>query len=288
MSTDVYFKAAELASGGKSFAVATVIRVEGSSSAKPGSKAIIDAQGKILLGWIGGGCAESAVRSEAVKCIEQERPRFITLDMTDELLGVGMPCGGVMDVYIEPVLPKPELLIVGHGRIAETLAALGSLMNFSVTVNDPGADRESFPNADRLVTDDLDLAATPIGAHTFVVIATQHKSDHLSLQKALESEAAYIALIASRYRAKLVLDYVLLAGTPAEKLERVWAPAGLDLGALAPEEIALSIMSQMVALRRGGSAQPLKQKAATEARPSGRSVGPADKVISRCEPDDLP
>lgn len=288
MSTDVYSKAAELASGGKSFAVATVIRVEGSSSAKPGSKAIIDAQGKILLGWIGGGCAESAVRSEAVNCIERERPRFITLDMTDELLGVGMPCGGVMDVYIEPVLPKPELLIVGHGRIAETLAALGKLMNFSVTVNDPGADRESFPNADHLVTDDLDLAATPIGSHTFVVIATQHKGDHLSLQKALESEAAYIALISSRYRAKLVFDYVLLAGTPAEKLERVWAPAGLDLGALAPEEIALSIISQMVALRRGGSAQPLMQKTATEAWPSGRSVGPPDKVISRCEPDGLP
>ena len=97
--------------------------------------------------------------------------------------------------------------------------------------------------------------------------------------------AAYIALVASQHRAKLVLDYVLLAGVPAEKLERVWAPAGLDLGALAPEEIALSIMSQMVAIRRGGSAQPLKQKEATETSLPGQAAGPTDKVIVQCDAD---
>ena len=101
--------------------------------------------GKLLLGWVGGGCAESAVRSEALMCIETERPRLITVDMTDEVLGVGMPCGGTMDIFIEPVLPKPELLIVGHGRIAETLAVLGDLMGFSITVNDPAADRSRIP-----------------------------------------------------------------------------------------------------------------------------------------------
>ncbi len=83
------------------------------------------------MGWVGGGCAESAVRSEALVCIETERPRLITVDMSDEQLGVGMPCGGTMDIFIEPVLPKPELLIVGHGRIAETLAVLGELMGFT-------------------------------------------------------------------------------------------------------------------------------------------------------------
>jgi xanthine dehydrogenase accessory factor len=123
--------------------------------------------------------------------------------MTDELLGVGMPCGGIMDVYIEPVLPKPELLIVGHGRIAETLAALGSLVGFRMTGDDPGAERQSFPGADRLITDDLDLSAPAIGSQTYIVIATQHKGDHLSLKKALESKAAYIALVSSRHRAAL-------------------------------------------------------------------------------------
>src|SRR5215472_9667014 len=112
MSTDdVYAKAAEFAHSGKPFAVATVVRVEGSSSARPGSKAIIDDQGKLVLGWIGGGCAESAVRSEALRSLKQQAPLLVTLDLTEEILGVGMPCGGKMDVFIEPVLPKPELLI---------------------------------------------------------------------------------------------------------------------------------------------------------------------------------
>ena len=145
MFSDLYTKAAELASQGQPFAMATVVRVEGSSSARRGAKAIIDPSGKLLLGWVGGGCAESAVRSEAQTCIETERPRMITVDMSDEVLGVGMPCGGTMDIFIEPVLPRPELLIVGHGRIAETLAVLGDLMGFSITVNDPAAERSAFP-----------------------------------------------------------------------------------------------------------------------------------------------
>lgn len=279
MYYELYSKMAEMTAAGRPFALATVVRVSGSSSAKHGSKAIIDADGKIAGGWIGGGCAESAVRSEALRCIQQEKPRLITLDMTDELLGVGMPCGGKMDVYIEPVLPQPELLIVGHGRIAEVLAAIGHIMGFTVTVNDPGADRKSFPDANRLVTEDFDFTETPITARSFVVIATMHKNDHVWLRKALEGSAAYVALIASQHRSKLVLDYLLATGLPAEKVDKVWAPAGLDLGAATPEEIALSIISQIVALRRGVlGALPLKNsKAAIENTP--------DRVIHQCKTD---
>lgn len=277
MSAEFYSKVAELAGQKKPFAVATIVRAEGSSSAKPGSKAIIDEHGKIAAGWVGGGCAESTVRNEALKCIELGRPELIILDMTHELLGVGMPCGGKMEVYIEPVLPQPELLIVGHGRIAEVLATIAHLMNFSVTVNDPGADRSAFPQATRLVTEDFDLTETPIDSKTFVVIATLHKQDHLWLRKALERNAAYISLIASHHRSKLVLDYLLTTGMPAEKIERVWAPAGLDIGASTPEEIALSIVSQIVALRRGGSVKALKESDSTSKRTT------ADKVIHQCE-----
>ena len=262
------------------FAVATVVRVQGSSSARPGSKAIIDAQGRILLGWVGGGCAESAVRSEAVKCIRSEKPTLIKLDMQEELLGVGMPCGGMMDVYIEPVLPRPELVIAGHGRIAETLASLGSLMDFSVTVHDPSADRERFPGADRIITKDFDVQEISFGPRTFVVIATLHKNDHLWLQRALQGEAAYVALVASAHRSRLVLDYLLADGVPPEKVEKVWAPAGLDLGAAGPEEIALSVMSQIVALRRGGNVVPLKQKSVN---PSAVDATGTDQVIRQCE-----
>jgi xanthine dehydrogenase accessory factor len=277
-----YSKAAELSSEHKPFAIATVVRVQGSSSARLGSKALIDDQGRIVMGWVGGGCAESAVRSEALKCMQQEKPQLITLNMQDEVLGVGMPCGGMMDVYIEPVVPQPELLIAGHGRIAETLAELGHWMNFSVTVNDPSADRTAFPHADRVITKDFDLAEVRIDRRAFVVITTLHKNDHLWLQKALAGEAGYVALVASAHRSQLVLDYLRLEGVPAEKLDRVWAPAGLDLGAATPEEIALSIMSQMVALRRGGSLQPLKRGKDSRSTAEPQSQ-PAEKVVRQCE-----
>jgi xanthine dehydrogenase accessory factor len=274
MSIEFFKKSSDLVAAKKRFAIATVVLVEGSSSACPGSKAIIDEEGS-LTGWIGGGCAEGTVRREALQCIESGRPRMIRLDMTDELLGVGMPCGGVMDVYIEPVLPKPELLIVGHGRIAETIAALAHEVNFSITVNDPLAQRGSFPDADVLVADDIDLSAAKIDARTFVVIATQHKGDHLWLQKAIDGGAAYIALVSSRHRAALVLDYMAANGAAPEELDRIWAPAGLDLGAASPEEIALSIVSQMVAIRRGGSGAPAKFK-----QDAFAEIG---KVITTCD-----
>ena len=277
---DIFAKAAELTAQGRAFAIATVVRVEGSSSARRGSKAIIDVDGKLLLGWIGGGCAESAVRSEALRSLELGQPVVITLDMTDELLGVGMPCGGKMDVYIEPVVPKPELLIAGHGRIAETLAAFAHTLGFRVLVNDPGAQPAAFPQAEQVVAEDFDLKETPVGPNTYVVIATQHKNDHRWLQKALEGEAAYVALVASQHRAKLVLDFLAAEGTSADKLAKIYAPAGFDLGAATPEEIALSIMSQIVALRRGGTSRPLHLKE-TEARVD--KTGASDKVITHCD-----
>jgi xanthine dehydrogenase accessory factor len=283
MFSDLYKRASELTTQRQPFAVATVVGVEGSSSARRGSKAIIDSSGKLLTGWVGGGCAESAVRSEALKSLQAGRPRMITVDMSDEHLGVGMPCGGKMDIFIEPVLPKPELLIVGHGRIAETMAKLGNLLDFSVIVNDPAAEPDDFPLVEKLVTEDFDLTETPIGPRSFVVIATQHKRDHLWLKKALEGNAAYVALIASRHRAKLVLEYLRMEGVPDEKIATVWAPAGLDLGAATPQEIALSVMSQMVALRRGGTAGSLNMDIGTAGH-ANQNTG-SDQTIHQCEMD---
>lgn len=278
---NIYTKAAEFTAQRTPFAIATVVRVEGSSSAHCGSKALIDSQGKIVMGWVGGGCAESAVRSEALKTLRSGEPQLITLDMQDEVLGVGMPCGGMMDVYIEPVLPQPELVIAGHGRIAEALASLGQLLNFFVAVHDPLADAANFPGAARIINRDFDVAEIAFNANTFVVIATLHNNDHIWLQRALAGEAGYVALVASAHRARLVLDYLLAEGIPAEKVERVWAPAGLDLGAATPEEIALSIMSQIVALRRGKDAASRKRNAPIESE--AEQADAAVKVIRSCE-----
>jgi len=433
MQRDFHRRVGELLETRQPFVVATVIRVRGSASARPGSQALIDAQGKNVFGWVGGGCAESLVREEALQALEAGQPRIVDVDLDDEVLGVGMPCGGRMDVYLQPHFPPkpltiagqgalashlaalagllgyavtvhgpraraeafptavqvtaegwerleapagaaivvcaepdelpailrralslspaylacaasapaaaaalqrlrgegvaeeklaairapagldlgsrtveetslgilaellavsrgrsgeplravkgllpapgpgsfarppvpsgpgatPELLVVGHGRIAEELARLAALLRWKVTVNSPAGQAGDFPAGTCLVTDDLDFSRLDIQPATFVVIATLHKGDHLSMQKALEERAAYIGLIASRKRSGLVLEYLRERGFGAERMANVHAPAGLDLGAANPAEIAVSIMSEAVAAYRGGSCRPL-------------------------------
>lgn len=234
-------------------AVATVIETEGSVSAKTGAKAVIDERGRVVAGWVGGGCAESTVCHAALSCMASGETVIVPIDLNDEVLGAGMPCGGSMRVYVEPVPPRPVLWLMGHGRIAECLCVLGAMAGLDVVVNDPLASEDRYPDAARLVTDDVRYAALNPGAEDFVVIATQHKGDHESLARALASEAGYIALIASRRRAKLVLEYLAAEGLAREDIQRVRTPAGLDLGARGPEEIALSVMSEIVLTRRRGS-----------------------------------
>ena len=238
---------------GENVAVATVVRIEGSASAKPGAKSIIDAQGRTVFGWIGGGCAESSVRDVAREVLAERSSRLIRLDLDDEVLGVGMPCGGYMEIYLEAMTHDPKLLVLGHGRIAETLATLGTALGFHVTVNDPLASAESFPTANLRITEDPDYAKVECDADTYVVIATQHKGDYEALQRVLRQRPAYVGLVASRKRSALVLERLHEDGTPLESLRRVAAPAGLDLGAETPQEIALAIAAEVVQLWRGGT-----------------------------------
>src|ERR1700733_9407868 len=194
MVEDLFETAYQLRLCGEPFAIATVISVQGSGAAKPGSKVIVDTDGRVVLGWIGGGCAESTVCHEALESMSDSRVRVIDVDLTDEVFG--MPCGGMMQVAIEPVLPKPALVIAGHGRIAETLAQMGHLLGFSVTVADPGADPKDFPTADHVFSTGLTSPEVEVKAGSYVVVATHHKGDHLSLKKAIDSQSSYVALIA--------------------------------------------------------------------------------------------
>lgn len=235
------------------FALATVIETTGSVSAKTGAKAVVDRDGGIVTGWVGGGCAESTVCHAALDCIESGESTVIDLDMDDEVLGTGMPCGGSMRVYIEPVLPKPRLWILGHGRVAESLCAMGAMMDFEVIVDDPIADRDRYPAASQLLTDDLSYEQLAPGPDDYVVVATQHKGDHESMDRCLRSPVGYVALIASRKRSKLVLDYLRRQGFGDDSLAKVYAPAGLDLHARTADEIALATLSEIVMLRRRGT-----------------------------------
>src|SRR5210317_1058311 len=137
MAKDIFDVIQALKTAGETFAIATVVETRGSVSAKTSSKAVIDSDGRVVAGWVGGGCAESSTCEQALACIENNVTTVLDIDLDDEILGAGMPCGGAMRVYVEPVLPKPALWIMGHGRVAETLCIIGDLMGLRVIVNDP-------------------------------------------------------------------------------------------------------------------------------------------------------
>ncbi len=242
------------------YAVATVIEAEGSTAAKIGAKMVLDQMGEVVAGWVGGGCAESLTRDEAIKCIGTGTHSIIDVDMTSETLGVGMPCGGSMRIFIEAILPAPHLWILGHGRIAECLCQMADLMGFSVIVHDPEVTRELYPAAARLITEDTKYEQLSPLADDYVVIATQQRSDHEILPMVLDSQACYIALVASRKRTRLILDYLQEQAISETSLQRLYAPAGLDIGAKTPEEIALSVLSEMVLRRRQGSGQQMREQ----------------------------
>jgi xanthine dehydrogenase accessory factor len=272
-----------LAEAGERFAVATVVSVEGSASARPGAKAILDARGQLVFGWVGGGCAEATVRDAALAALEERRPRLIRLDLDDEVLGVGMPCGGFMNVYVEPVIPAPKLWVLGHGKIAETTARIASLLELHVTVDDPLATPEGFPTADVRITDDTDYAKVECDAQTCVVITTQHKSDYEALERVLRQGPGYVGLVASPKRTALLLERLREDGFSPDELRRVSAPCGLDLGSETPQEIALSILAEVVRHLRGrGSGRALAEVRGVKVTDSGVELPEGSSADDKC------
>jgi xanthine dehydrogenase accessory factor len=246
---------------GESFAIATVVRYEAPISGKPGDKAIIFADGEVW-GWIGGGCARPAVVKEALKALQDGRPRLVHISptATEEagIVAYNMSChsGGALDVYIEPVLPKPHVLILGRSPVGQTLARLAKVINYTVSVAAPEANQETYPEVDR-VQAGLNLKELKISPHTFIVVSTQGEYDEEALENALRTDAAYVAFVASKVKAAKVLEYLGERGVSAERLKQVRAPAGMDIGASSPEEIAVSILAQIVQLNRS---QPIKRE----------------------------
>ncbi len=254
---DVYQHIYEMNRAGEPFAVATIVRVEKPISAKPGDKGIIRSDGS-LEGWIGGGCAQDTVIREAKKTIRDGQPRFLRLvgkgaisEQREGVLEFPITChsGGTLDVYIEPVLPRPQLILLGNSPVAITLARLAHVLNFEIDVLDPAATRDQFPDADFL-SDRLDLQSIPRRPLAFIIIATQGHDDELALEAAARSNVPYIAFVASRKKYAGRAEYLRDRGLSEEQIARIKAPAGLDLGAVTPDEIAVSILAEMVEVHR--------------------------------------
>jgi len=239
--------AADLQRRGEPFVLATVVRCEAPTSAKPGAKALVHADGRVE-GWVGGACAEPVLIREALKALRDGRPRLVGLygeggrqpGRTEGILDYAMTChsGGTLEIYVEPYLPTPQLVLVGHGPVIEALETLGRAAGYALV---PLPDASAWARLDTL----------DLGRRASVVVATHADSDEDALARVLRSEAGYVSLVASRKRTTAILGRLSQRGVPADRLGRLKAPAGLDLGAVTPVEIAISILAEIVQHHRG-------------------------------------
>ncbi|HEY7205966.1 MAG TPA: XdhC family protein [Methylomirabilota bacterium] len=270
VTEDLLILAGDLRRRGEPFVLATVVRCERPTSAKPGAKALVRPDGRVT-GWVGGACAEPVVAREALAALRDGRPRLVVLvgeggrdpARTEGIVHLPMTChsGGTLEIYVEPFLPKAQLVLVGHGPVIETLASLADTAGYRVAV----------VRGDALATALRDLA---LGPDTSVVIATHGDFDEDALTRVLASPVGYVSLVASRKRAATVVETLKGRGVRVEHLDRLKAPAGLDIGAVAPEEIAVSILAEIIQTRHAHKSEPLAAAsagpaataAATEAR----------------------
>ncbi len=261
-SEDIIDCMARMKGDGQPFALATVVRTEDATSAKAGAKALIRADGS-MVGWIGGGCTQGAARKAAAEALVDGRPRLVRVYPKDQppedeqaaglkLHTSSCPSGGTVELFVEAVLPRASLIVAGASPTARALADLGGRAGFAVTVAALAGDQSSFPKADaRIVGFDIS-GATRVGA-SFVVVATQGKRDREALAAALSSVAPYVAFVGSRRKAAVLKAAMIDEGLPPERVEVLRSPAGLDIGAATPEEIALSILAEVVHERRSAT-----------------------------------
>jgi xanthine dehydrogenase accessory factor len=252
LADDVLDRAAELRRRGETFVVATVVRVEPPTSAQAGDKALITADGKIW-GWVGGSCSEGLVRREALVAMGDAQPRLVKIapeESPEHLPGVvshlsTCPSAGKLDVFIDPQLPRPLLMVVGDTPAAHTLIKLGATIGYKTCAVHPGAVATDFPEADRVIGS-LDFAAAPPNASTWAVVATMGHYDEDAIEALLPYDVAYIGVVASRRRAATVLG--VLQGRGVGGLERVRRAADNSVGS-SQEEIALATLAEVAAER---------------------------------------
>ena len=257
---------AQMKAAEQAFVLATVVRTVSVTAAKAGAKAIIRPDGTIVAGWIGGGCAKGAVLKAAREALADGEPRMVSVRPENLLAELGVkpgdtregvrfasnlcPSKGTIDIFVEPVLPHPSLVILGASPVAMSLAAQAGRLGYHVTLAAPAADLTTAPRADMLI-DSFALGELH-QAKRFVVVSTQGRGDEAALRAAVATEAAYHAFVGSRRKMAALREKLIDEGVAATALDRVKAPAGLDLGAITPEEIAMSILAEITVERRRG------------------------------------
>ena len=256
MNSDLLEEFGRLRSEEVPFVLATVVAYKSPQSAKPGSKAIIKADGE-MIGWIGGGCVQPIVLREAKEALRSGKPKLLTIS-PDEPRGdwkgvesYRMTCegGGSLEIYLEPFLPKPQLLIVGRSPVAQTLADLGQMLDFKVILPDPS---------------DLSLVRSQIDENTFVVVATMGNGDEEGLLAVIGTRPRYLGLVASEKKSQALFEYARETGASDEDIAVFKCPAGIELGGETLAEIALSVAAELVQVRRSSAVETVSMKVATD------------------------
>lgn len=274
---DIYEEIVRLRQQGRKAALATIIHTQGSIPSYESSKLLIRDDGSIL-GTVGGGCVEAEIWAAAQEVMREEKARKFTFNLNaDPKYDVGLTCGGTLEIFLEPILPTPVCYICGAGHVGIHLSKVATLAGFATVIVDNRAafaNRERFPEANEIHADEYERVFDQLAPNelSFIVIVTRgHKDDMRVLRWAIDTPARYIGLIGSKRKVLSIYRELEREGVPREKLLRVHAPIGIEIGALTPEEIAVSIAAEMIAIRRHA---PL---------PNPKSVGRVEDVDTALE-----
>jgi xanthine dehydrogenase accessory factor len=256
---DVYEELLRLRNLGQKCALATIVDVRGSIPSYESAKLLVREDGS-MTGTIGGGCVEAEVWNAAREVIETEKPKHLTFNLgQDAAYDNGLICGGQLDVFVEPVLPIPHAFIFGAGHISKSLSKVAALAGFATVIVDNReafANRERFPEAAEVYAEEYEevFPKLVINESSYVIIVTRgHRDDMRVLKLAMATQARYISMIGSKRKVINVIRELEREGMPREAFERIHAPMGLDIGAISPEEIAISVAAEMIAVRRGAA-----------------------------------
>src|SRR5499425_1334289 len=259
MEVDIFDEIQRLRQQGRRAALATIVQIRGSVPSFQSAKMLVRDDGS-TMGSVGGGCVEAEVWTAAQDVLREEKSRVMSFDLTDESMAEsGLICGGRVEIFIEPILPTPKMVIFGAGHIA-------TLAGFRTTIVDNRpvyANAERFPEAERIYSESFEEAFEQIVPtdNTYVIIVTRgHQEDQNVLRWAVQTDARYIGMIGSKRKIRSIADQLESEGIPRERLERVYMPIGLDIGAVLPEEIAVAIVAEVIHVQRAGFKHPGSKK----------------------------
>jgi len=253
---DLYNEIVRLRKLGQKCAVATIVQVNGSIPSFESAKILVREDGS-FMGTVGGGCVEAEVWNAAREVIETEKPRHLSFSLgQDAAYDEGLICGGQLKIFVEPVIPQPRAFIFGGGHVSKGISKIATLAGFSTSIIDNRqafANQERFPEAEATYAEEYEdvFPKLPVNSSSYIVIVTRgHRDDMRVLRWAVNTPARYIAMIGSKRKTISVVHELEREGIPREAFEKVFAPMGLEIGAELPEEIAISVVAEMIAVRR--------------------------------------